>query len=109
MNEIFPFFINIITEQEPEDTAKSTTKNIPKRFIILKLTLITYFPVCQDNSKGAMKDYQMELSVVNPDQENNVSTADDKKETEERIETLNPCQQPGRRGNMRRKINWCCW
>ena len=50
----------------------------------------------------------MELSVVLPDQED--IAAEDKKEIEERIETLGAGQgHQQRTGEMESKISWCCW
>ena len=54
-----------------------------------------------------MKDGKIELSVVQPDQED--KAGDEKKESEERIETLRACHHQDTTGEMSRKIHWCCW
>ena len=56
-----------------------------------------------------MKDGKIELSVVQPDQEDKAGDDKKERESEERIETLRVSQHQDTTGKMNRKIHWCCW
>ena len=56
-----------------------------------------------------MKDGKMELSMVQPDQEDKAGDDKKERESEERIETLKASQHQDTTGEINRKIHWCCW